>query len=98
MTLGYERALAELAVAVTRKRGREICLDDGRGEARVYIGSVLHMDVPQLKAGDSLRAVGVVRRFEVEGNVFCGRFCSCSYALRGYGAHGRLKIPAASLR
>jgi hypothetical protein len=63
LTLKQEGALVELAGAVARVRGRSIYVDDGSGEALVYIDADTHIGVPHLNAGDALRVVGVVRRF-----------------------------------
>jgi DNA/RNA endonuclease YhcR with UshA esterase domain len=63
LTLKDEGILAELAGAVTRIRGRDIYVDDGSGEARVYLDPDSHVDVPPLKAGDAVIIAGVVRRY-----------------------------------
>ena len=69
LTLKHEGTLVEVAGAITRAGGRDVYVNDGSGEALIYIDPDTHLKTPNLKIGDPLRVVGVVRRYDRRAEV-----------------------------
>lgn len=51
---------------VTRAQSRELFLDDGSGELRVYINAATGIRLPRLRGGEPIRVTGILSRFDGE--------------------------------
>lgn len=60
-TEGY---LVELSGVITKSSGETFFIDDGSGEARVYIKASTGIEKPRTKKGDEIRVLGIVSQYD----------------------------------
>lgn len=59
-----EGYLVSIAGTVSRSEGDTFFVDDGSGEARVYIKDSTNIEKPKMRKGDSVKITGIVSQFD----------------------------------
>ncbi len=62
LSLDLEAMLVEITGTVLRTGSRELFVDDGSGEVRVYVAAGTGIDIGSFGVGDRVRVAGLVRR------------------------------------